>query len=109
MRTLVISDLDLGMRYERDVLRCPAPLAVLLEALADVQRLVLLVRIRQWRPSDRDLLVSGFYRLSPNSSYRRFLSSSPVLTGQMMDALTYVDHRDHEAMIALDEQGREGL
>ncbi len=42
MRTLVISDLHLGMRYERDVLRRTAPLAVLLEALADVQRLVLL-------------------------------------------------------------------
>jgi GNAT superfamily N-acetyltransferase len=67
------------------------------------------VRIRQWRPSDRDLLVSGFYRLSPTSSYRRLLSASPVLTRQMMDVLTDVDHRDHEAMIALDEQGREGL
>jgi metallophosphoesterase superfamily enzyme len=42
MRTLVISDLHLGMRLERDVLRRRAPLGVLLEALADVQRLVLL-------------------------------------------------------------------
>jgi hypothetical protein len=29
------------------------------------------LRIRQWRPSDRDQLVSGFYRLSPTSRYRR--------------------------------------
>ena len=42
MRTLVISDLHLGMRYQRDVLRRRAPLAVLLDALADVGRLVLL-------------------------------------------------------------------
>ena len=42
MRTLVISDLHLGMRYERDVLRRRAPLAVLLEALGGVERLVLL-------------------------------------------------------------------
>ena len=42
MRTLVISDLHLGMRLERDVLRHRAPLAVLLDALADVARLVLL-------------------------------------------------------------------
>ena len=42
MRTLVISDLHLGMRYHLDVLRCRAPLEVLLEALADVERLVLL-------------------------------------------------------------------
>jgi hypothetical protein len=42
------------------------------------------VRIRQWRPYDRELLVNGFYRLSPTSSYRRFLSASPVLTGEMV-------------------------
>jgi len=42
MRTLVISDLHLGMRLRRDVLRRSAPLAVLLGALADVEQLVLL-------------------------------------------------------------------
>ena len=42
MRTLVISDLHLGMRYQRDVLRRGAPLDILLDALADVDRLVLL-------------------------------------------------------------------
>ena len=40
------------------------------------------VRIRQWSPSDRELLVGGFYRLSATSSYRRFLSASPVLTDE---------------------------
>jgi GNAT superfamily N-acetyltransferase len=67
------------------------------------------VRIRQWSPSDRELLVGGFYRLSPTSSYRRFLSASPVLTGQVVHALTDIDHRDHEAIVALDEHGKEGL
>jgi GNAT superfamily N-acetyltransferase len=67
------------------------------------------VRIRPWSPSDRELLVSGFYRLTPTSSYRRFLSASPVFTGQMMRVLTDVDHHDHEAMVALDEHVREGL
>ena len=52
--------------------------------------------------------MSGFYRLSPTSSYRRFLSASPVLTDQMVHVLTDVDHRDHEAMIALDEHGERG-
>jgi UDP-2,3-diacylglucosamine pyrophosphatase LpxH len=42
VRTLVISDLHLGARLGRDVLRRPAALAALLEALADVDRLVLL-------------------------------------------------------------------
>jgi hypothetical protein len=42
VRTLVISDLHLGARLERDVLRRPEPRAALLDALADVDRLVLL-------------------------------------------------------------------
>jgi UDP-2,3-diacylglucosamine pyrophosphatase LpxH len=42
VRTLVISDLHLGNRAGHDVLRRPAALAVLLKALDDVDRLVLL-------------------------------------------------------------------
>ena len=42
MRTLVISDLHLGSRLGRDVLRRPEALAALLVALDDVDRLVLL-------------------------------------------------------------------
>jgi predicted phosphodiesterase len=42
VRTLVISDLHLGARLGRDVLRRPEALAVLLAALEDVDRLVLL-------------------------------------------------------------------
>jgi hypothetical protein len=61
MRTLVISDLHLGMRYRRDVLRGRRPLAVLLDALADVQRLVLLgdvVELSEHDSSDA-LAVAG--------------------------------------------------
>src|SRR5919198_367041 len=42
VRTLVISDLHLGSRLERDVLRRPVALAALLDALDGVDRLVLL-------------------------------------------------------------------
>jgi UDP-2,3-diacylglucosamine pyrophosphatase LpxH len=42
VRTLVISDLHLGARLQRDVLRHPEALEVLLEALDGVERLVLL-------------------------------------------------------------------
>jgi UDP-2,3-diacylglucosamine pyrophosphatase LpxH len=42
VRTLVISDLHLGARLQRDVLRHPEALDVLLEALDGVERLVLL-------------------------------------------------------------------
>jgi GNAT superfamily N-acetyltransferase len=67
------------------------------------------VWIRQGRPSDGDLLVRGFYRLSPTSSYRRFLSASPLITRETVHNLTDIDHRDHEAMVALDERSGEGL
>lgn len=67
------------------------------------------VRIRPWRAPDRELLMNGFYRLSPTSSYRRFLSASPVLSRGMLRELTDVDHRDSEALVALDESGSEGL
>jgi Calcineurin-like phosphoesterase len=42
MRTLVVSDLHLGARLRRDVLRCPEPLDALVGALDGVDRLVLL-------------------------------------------------------------------
>jgi UDP-2,3-diacylglucosamine pyrophosphatase LpxH len=42
VRTLIISDLHLGNRAGRDVLRRPAPLDRLLQAIDDVERLVLL-------------------------------------------------------------------
>jgi UDP-2,3-diacylglucosamine pyrophosphatase LpxH len=42
VRTLLVSDLHLGSRLGRDVLRHPETLSVLLEALAGVDRLVLL-------------------------------------------------------------------
>ncbi|QEC49340.1 hypothetical protein FSW04_18335 [Baekduia soli] len=42
MRTLVVSDLHLGSRLDRDVLRRPAAQAALLDALGGIDRLVLL-------------------------------------------------------------------
>ncbi|MGZ4247911.1 MAG: hypothetical protein ACXVUE_06340 [Solirubrobacteraceae bacterium] len=49
-----------------------------------------------------------FARLSPESRYRRFLAAMPELTEEMVGYLTEVDHHDHEAIVALDDQsGRE--
>jgi GNAT superfamily N-acetyltransferase len=67
------------------------------------------VRIRQGHSSDRDLLLRGFERLSPESRYRRFLAPTPELTEDMARYLTEIDHHDHEAMIALDESTGEGI
>jgi UDP-2,3-diacylglucosamine pyrophosphatase LpxH len=55
VRTLVISDLHIGSGLGRDVLRHPEALAVLLEALDDVDRLVLLgdvVELAEGRPRE---------------------------------------------------------
>ncbi len=67
------------------------------------------VRIRQGHSSDRELLLRGFERLSPESRYRRFLAPMPELTDSMVGYLTEIDHHDHEAMIAIDEQTGEGV
>jgi GNAT superfamily N-acetyltransferase len=67
------------------------------------------VRIRQGHSSDRELLLRGFERLSPESRYRRFLAPMPELTEGMVRYLTEIDHHDHEAMIALDEETGEGV
>ena len=54
MRTLVVSDLHLGARLQRDVLRRHAPLEALLDALDGVERLVLLgdvIELSEGRPA----------------------------------------------------------
>jgi GNAT superfamily N-acetyltransferase len=67
------------------------------------------VRIRQWHRSDTDLLLRAFERLSPESRYRRCLSSIRELSGPELRNLTQLDHHDHEAMIAVDELTGEGI
>ena len=67
------------------------------------------VRVRQAHRSDKDLLLRGFERLSPESRYRRFLAPMPQLTEAMVRYLTEVDHHDHEAIIALEEETGEGI
>ncbi len=53
MRTLVVSDLHLGAGSGADVLRRPGPRAVLIEALGDVDRLVLLGDVLELRHGPR--------------------------------------------------------
>ena len=67
------------------------------------------VRVRQGHRSDKQLLLRGFERLSPESRYRRFLAPMPQLTEAMVRYLTEVDHHDHEAIIALEEETGEGI
>ncbi len=67
------------------------------------------VRVRQAHRSDKQLLRRGFERLGPESRYRRFLAPMPQLTEAMVRYLTEVDHHDHEAIIALEEETGEGI
>jgi GNAT superfamily N-acetyltransferase len=58
--------------------------------------------IRQIGPADKELLVGGFERLSPQSRYRRFFTPQDRLSERDLAYLTEVDHRDHEALVAID-------
>ena len=55
------------------------------------------VHIRQLRDSDRQLLLRGFRRLTPESRYRRFLAPTPTLSEGTVRYLVEIDHRNHEA------------
>jgi GNAT superfamily N-acetyltransferase len=81
--------------------RSPAALAT----LPDGRR----VLIRPVTGSDKELLRRGFERLSDQSRYRRFLAPMVYLSDEIVRYLTEVDHHDHEAMVALDEETREGV
>jgi GNAT superfamily N-acetyltransferase len=67
------------------------------------------VIVRPIRASDRDLLLDGFERLSPQSRYRRFLAPMDDLSEPMLRYLTEVDHHDHEAIGAIDPVSGHGI
>jgi RimJ/RimL family protein N-acetyltransferase/nucleotide-binding universal stress UspA family protein len=60
------------------------------------------VIIRPITGEDRELLRSGFERLSERSRYLRFQTPLTTLGERQLDYLTDVDHHDHEALLALD-------
>jgi GNAT superfamily N-acetyltransferase len=72
-------------------------------ALRDGSRLV----VRPIRPDDKEAIVAGFERLSPQSRYRRFFAPLERLSDRDLAYLTEVDHRDHEALIGFEESTRE--
>jgi GNAT superfamily N-acetyltransferase len=67
------------------------------------------VLLRPIQPDDKQRLVDGFSRLSPESRYRRFFSAVPELSPATVAYLTEVDHHDHEAIVALDPALDKGL
>jgi RimJ/RimL family protein N-acetyltransferase len=62
------------------------------------------IRIRPLGPEDKRLLADGFERLSARSRYRRFFTPLDRLSDRDLAYLTEIDHRDHEALAALDPE-----
>lgn len=60
------------------------------------------VLIRPIRATDKSLLAEGFERLSPQSRYQRFFAPVAKLSDSDLVYLTEVDHRNHEALVAID-------
>ncbi|GAC1522951.1 MAG: hypothetical protein NVS2B6_08430 [Thermoleophilaceae bacterium] len=67
------------------------------------------VLVRPIARSDGDLLAVAFRRLSPTSRRRRFLTTADELTSEDISYLTDVDHRRHEALVALDPANGDAL
>jgi GNAT superfamily N-acetyltransferase len=58
------------------------------------------VCLRLIRPEDREHLVTGFERLSPEARYRRFFAATANLSETMLRYLTETDGWDHVAICA---------
>jgi RimJ/RimL family protein N-acetyltransferase len=67
------------------------------------------VVVRPIGPDDKDALLSGFNRLSPESVYRRFFTALETLGPSQLAYLTEVDHHDHEALIAFEAGTRDAI
>jgi RimJ/RimL family protein N-acetyltransferase len=59
------------------------------------------VLVRALRPDDAPGLAEAFEQLSETSRYRRFFTAKPRLSDRSLAFLTGVDHRDHEALVAV--------
>ena len=62
--------------------------------------------IRPIEPEDKPQLLELFEGLSEQSRRQRYLTPATELTSEDLAYLTEVDHNRHEALIALDENGR---
>ncbi|MBX3161891.1 MAG: GNAT family N-acetyltransferase [Deltaproteobacteria bacterium] len=63
------------------------------------------VRLRLLAPEDKELLRSGFERLSAESRYARFLGPKTMLSDDELRYLTEIDQEDHFALGAVREEG----
>jgi RimJ/RimL family protein N-acetyltransferase len=78
------------------------------EPIRDSARVDAMLVVRPIEPGDKEGLAAAFERLSPESRYRRFLTPHDRLSAELR-YLTEVDHRDHEALVAIDPRTGEGV
>jgi GNAT superfamily N-acetyltransferase len=60
------------------------------------------ILVRPVQPTDGELLLDGFARLSARSRYARFLTAKAELTPAEVHFFTHVDHHHHDALCAVD-------
>lgn len=65
--------------------------------------------LRPIAPEDKPLVAAAFERLSDESRYRRFFTSTNELSAADLDYLVDIDHSDHEAIIAVDPSSEEAV
>lgn len=62
------------------------------------------VLIRPIQPTDNDLIIDLFNRISPGSRYKRFLRNMNALTEDMLHQFTHVDYKTDFALVAIIEE-----
>jgi GNAT superfamily N-acetyltransferase len=62
------------------------------------------LEVRPIRADDKEALVDAFEHLSDESRYRRFLRPLKHLASDDLAYFTELDHRDHEALVAVGDQ-----
>jgi GNAT superfamily N-acetyltransferase len=67
------------------------------------------VLVRPVRAEDKPLFVAGFERFGSESRYLRFMGIKQRLSTDELAFFTEIDHRDHDAVGALDPATGEGL
>ncbi len=67
------------------------------------------VLIAPLAPSDRERYLTGLGRAGPEALYKRFMTPVPRLTEAQLRYLLEIDHRDHEALLVVDEAGGEAV
>jgi RimJ/RimL family protein N-acetyltransferase len=68
-----------------------------------------IVDVRPLQRSDREGLAAAVRRLSDQTRYLRFATAKPRLSKRQLDFLVDVDHRRHEAIVAIDPTTKHGV